>query len=366
MKKWLTKLRITTTFSLRDWLVFFAVMGVASAVCAALRGVSTSDVHVPLIFVLAVLIISLLTSGYFYGLLAALVSVITVNYAFTYPYNKLDFSVYGYPLTFLTMLAVGFVASTLTSRVKEQERVRLESEKERVRANLLRAISHDLRTPLTSISGVLETLINDDGAISDAERLTLLEDAAGSAEWLHRMVENLLTVTRIEDGGGSRLKKQPELLEEVIGEAVTAFNKRTPQVAISVSLPEEPLFVPMDAMLIEQVLINLFINAVEHGRGVTAITVTAACLDDTVSVAVEDNGGGFLESDLERLNQGKPARSGASDVGDTHRGMGIGLTVCRSILDAHGGSFHLANGSSGGARITLTLPLGGDHFDDQR
>ena len=132
MKKLKKQLNKFFPMCLKDWLVFFVTMGLTSVVCQTLKGVSGSDVHVPMIFVLAVLIIALLTDGYFYGTLAALISVVGVNWAFTYPYYKLDFSIYGYPLTFMTMLAVGFAVSTLTSRVKEQERIRLESEKEKM------------------------------------------------------------------------------------------------------------------------------------------------------------------------------------------------------------------------------------------
>lgn len=360
MRKWLKKHHITASLSLRGWLIFLAVMAAAAAFCALLRGISTSDVHVPMIFVLAVLVISLSTEGYLYGILASFVSVIMVNYAFTYPYNKLDFSIYGYPLTFLTMLAVGFVASTLASRVKEQERVRIESEKEKVRANLLRAVSHDLRTPLTSISGALETLINDDGTITENERQALMRDALSDSEWLCRMVENLLSVTRIEDGGDSHLNKQQELLEEVISEAVGSFKKRGHQIDISVDLPEEPLFVPMDALLIEQVLLNLLNNTAEHGECATDISITASERSGMVVIEVSDNGQGIEKAILDRLNRGEPIRTGLSDRGDKKRGMGIGLTVCRSIMEAHGGQFFAENSAAGGARFVLSLPLEGE------
>ena len=213
--------------STRGWLIFFAVMAVASAICALLRGVSTSDVHVPLIFVLAVLVISLLTDGYFYGILAALTSVITVNYAFTYPYAKLDFSVYGYPLTFLTMLAVGCVVSALTSRVKAQERVWVESAKEKVRGNLLRAVSHDLRTPLTSIYGACSAIIENFDNLPRERQLMLLKDIQTDSQWLNRMVENLLSVTRV-DADKVRLSKHSTVLEELIDALLVKFRKHYP------------------------------------------------------------------------------------------------------------------------------------------
>ena len=159
--------------SLKGWLIFFATLGIASAICAMLMRTTSSDVHVPLIFVLAVLIISLSTDGYFYGFLAAFVSVVFVNFAFTFPYLKLDFTIYGYPLTFMTMLAVGFATSTLTARLKAQEALRMESEREKMRANLLRAISHDLRTPLTAISGSAVTLLENEN-LPDWQKKQLL------------------------------------------------------------------------------------------------------------------------------------------------------------------------------------------------
>ena len=140
-------------FSLRDLLKTAAILALASVVCAGLKPLSDSDFHVPLIFVLAVLLVSLTTDGYFFGSLASVVAVFGVNIVFTYPYFQLNFSRTGYPLTFLCMFAVSLITCTLTTRVRQGEQIRMEAEREKLRANLLRAISHDLRTPLTSISG---------------------------------------------------------------------------------------------------------------------------------------------------------------------------------------------------------------------
>jgi len=360
MKRVIKKLKVNAPMSLQGWLIFFSVMAVASVICALLRGVSTSDVHVPLIFVLAVLIISLLTDGYFYGTLAALSSVITVNYAFTYPYAKLDFSIYGYPLTFITMLAVDCVVSTLTFRVKTQERLQMESEKEKVRANLLRAVSHDLRTPLTSISGSLSTVLENGESMSPEAKKDLLRDALKDAEWLHRMVENLLSVTRIGDDGTDRLNTREELLEEVISEAVMNFRKHVPDMDITVCVPEEPMFVPMDAILIEQVLLNLLDNAVTHGGTTSKISIRVAQTASNAVISIEDNGGGIDAEQLEHLFDGVlPSVKNRRD--DDRRGMGIGLTVCRTIIQVHGGTIYAENTRGGGARFVFTLPLGADN-----
>ena len=353
MKKLKKQVKKFFPMCLRDWCVFFATMGTTSAVCLALWGVSSSDVHVPMIFVLAVLIISLLTDGYFYGALAALISVVGVNWAFTYPYFKLDFSIYGYPLTFMTMLAVGIAASTLTSRVKEQERIKRESEKEKMRANLLRAISHDLRTPLTAISGSISAVLESSGL--DAEQCTeLLQDAKNDADWLCRMVENLLSITRISGDDVRGIQKEDEALEEVLSEAVLNFRKKNPDIEVSVTVPEMLLMVPMDAMLIEQVVLNLMDNAASHGGTTSKIRINASAGSEYASITVSDNGQGIEPAAMKHLFDGTLQLRGR-DSADKSRSMGIGLLLCRTIVEAHGGQISAENLPGGGAAFTFTL-----------
>lgn len=349
--------------SWRDWLSFLIIMGLSSTVCSLLKNVTTSDTHVPLIFVMAVLLVALTTDGYFYGLLASLASVVMVNYAFTYPYYKLDFSVYGYPLTFFTMFSVSLVVSALVTRVKNQEKIRIESEKEKIRANLLRGISHDLRTPLTTISGSLTAVIDGGDELSRDESLELLRGARDDTEWLHRMVENLLSVTRIGEGSVGNLHKESELLEEVLGEAVANFKKRGSDVAVTVSVPEDPLFAPMDAMLIEQVLLNLMDNAVTHGKTTTQIHINACRQPNAAVISVQDNGTGIDLSTFDHLFDGSLQLTSGRDV-DSTRGMGIGLSVCKAIIEAHGGTVAASNVPEGGARITFTLPTDEDENSD--
>ena len=358
LKKFWTRIKNDTPMSLKGWLVYFSTMSAASVGCWLLQSISESDAHVPLIFVLVVLIISLTTDGYFYGALASLTSVITVNYAFTYPYAKMDFSIYGYPLTFMTMLAVSVAACTLTSRVREQEKLKMENEREKVRANLLRAVSHDLRTPLTSISGSIAAVLEGND-LTDSQSRELLTDAKDDADWLFRMVENLLSVTRISGGETAQIHKEEEILEEVLSEAVMNFKKRNRGVSVSVSVPEELLFGPMDAMLIEQVLINLMDNAVAHGGKTEKIAIAASAEAEYVSISVSDDGAGIEEKTFEHLFDGSLQFSG-KDASDKTRGLGIGLSVCKTIIEAHGGRISAENTEQGSC-FTFTLPYGGQN-----
>ena len=224
-----------------------------------------------------------------------------------------------------------------------------------MRANLLRAISHDLRTPLTAISGSIATVLEDSGALSREQKNELLLDAKQDADWLCRMVENLLSITRISGGEMGQIQKEGEILEEVFSEAVMNFRKRHEEVNISVSVPEETLLLPMDAMLIEQVLLNLMDNALVHGRGTTRIRLDARYEGGFAVIGVEDNGGGVAPELLPHLLDGSLQLSGRGGA-DSSRCMGIGLSVCRTIVEAHGGSLRAENLPEG-ARFEFTLPL---------
>ena len=359
MKGFLKKIREYFPLSWKGWIVFTLGMAGGSAVCSLLQRVSTSDVHVPMIFVLMVLIISMLTDGYFYGILAAVASVFAVNWAFTYPYMKLDFSVYGYPLTFITMLAVGIASSALATRLKEHQKLRLEAEREKTRANLLRSVSHDLRTPLTAINGSVSAVLEDNGTMTEEEKRELLENARKDALWLHSMVENLLSITRIS--GASEIVKKDEILEEVLSEAVINFKKRNPGIQVEISVPEDVLFIPMDAMLIEQVVLNMMANSVAHGKTTDRITITASDQGDCVAVTIADNGRGISPRILNHLFDGSLQFEGIRGE-DSNRFMGIGLAVCKTIIEAHGGTVSACNRPEGGADFRFTHRKSeGDH-----
>jgi two-component system sensor histidine kinase KdpD len=355
-------------FRLSDFLTTVIAIAVSASLCAFLRLFSSSDIHVPLIFVLTVLIVSRLTEGYFYGIFTSVIAVFGVNYMFTYPYFAFNFTISGYPLTFLTMLTVSVITSTLTTQIKQQEKLRVETEKEKLRANLLRAISHDLRTPLTSIVGSTSAVLEGEDHLLDDQKRALLQEVKDDALWLIRMVENLLFITRM--GGESIIHKQPEVLEELVGSAVYKFRKNCPGMPLRVSIPAEPIFIPADVILIEQVLMNLMENAVIHGKSLTHIDLSAVVEEEkqkgkkgkkmnrTVVFSVENDGESIDEKVLPHLFDGHYAGVDKKGEGGSKRNMGIGLSVCTSIVKAHNGDISAEN-VPGGVRFRFSLPLEG-------
>lgn len=339
--------------SLRDFLLFTLILASAVGLCFLLRLADSSDGFASPVFVLAVLLISRFTDGYLFGLLATVLSVICINYIFTYPYLEFNFTLSGYPLTFLTMLGVSLVTCTMTTKIKEQERLRVESEKEKMRANLLRSVSHDIRTPLTSIVGATSAVLETPG-LSKEEQRVFLEDARNEAQWLIRLVENLLSITRIGDEN-TQIRKEQEAAEEILGEAARKFRKRFPHIQVSVSAPDELLLVPMDAILIEQVLSNLLENAVIHGECTTAIWLSVRREGGEAIFSVRDNGHGIPAKELPRLFDGTLKRS-ETPSGDGKRNMGLGLSVCMAIVHAHGGTMEAEN-LSDGAEFVFRLPV---------
>lgn len=303
-----------------------------------------------LVFLLAVLLISRYTSGYFWGILSAVVSVPLVNYLFTYPYFVFNLSLSGYLLTFITMLTVSLFVSILTTRIQRQEQLRLIAEKEKLRANLLRAVSHDLRTPLTSIVGATGAIL--DQSLPAEKQRELLQDVNDDAQWLLRMIENLLTVTRIS-GETAPLHLETEVVEEILAQAVIQFQKHFDQIDVEMLLPDDILMADMDAVLIEQVVLNLMENAVYHGQQTSRLIVSAAGNENVVRVTVSDNGVGIPKEKLAHLFSGT---LGSREHTDSQKHMGIGLSVCKSIIKAHGGNLTAFNNDLGGASFSFTLP----------
>lgn len=223
----------------------------------------------------------------------------------------------------------------------------LEAEKETMRANLLRAISHDLRTPLTNMIGASATYLESEDTLDKNQKHHLISSIHEDSIWLLRMVENLLSVTRIKDQS-TKVNKTPEPVEEVVAEAIQKVKKHYPHALIKVQVPEEYLQVDMDAILIEQVLINLIENAMKYANSSSPIELTVTNKEDRVYFSVLDHGVGLDPAMIENIFEMKKRT-------DTSKGMGIGLSICKTIIDAHEGKIKATTHASG-CEFSFWLP----------
>lgn len=472
---------------------------------------TNNNINVTIIYFLAIILISKITDGYFWGIFSSVIGVIVINYYFTHPYFAFNFTRNGYPLTFIGMLSISLVISTTIINLKEHARkagendkkssrlneinnrlfsmndlnkiielaleymseftgssviyyeespqlgtkgfirslkpeheriirshheefiadwvfqnknpagigtdfpgvssctylplishdtiwgvmgifrtgqekpdqnnlsslnliltqvaiaierqhlsdnqhlMLVETEKEKTRANLLRAVSHDLRTPLTGIIGASETILKNKEVLSEQEQTKLTEFIYEDSNWLLHMVENLLSVTRIREGNSS-VDKVPEPLEEVVTEAILRIRTRFTHANILVHIPEEFIMVPMDATLIEQVIINLMENAIKYSGSNTPVTLLVENNIDHITFHIIDEGKGIAVSKIDSIFNGFSQTENSSD---SNKGLGIGLSICKTIVNAHGGNISARNQEGKGAVFTFTLPLEG-------
>ena len=500
---------------LKDGIKTFSLLILSTLIAYIYFCLADNTTNIATVYILYVFLVARLTSGYIWGVIASIGGMLGVNYMFTYPYFALNFTLSGYPITFLGMLIIAIITSTLTAHTKEQARIKalreaclnklneinkqliiadsfsqiieltlnyvvsaagiscifytddpikenspvsilvsaedeaifssdyekaiahlayvsnksegidlhtpdskcfylpvvshnhiwgvlgflayknpvfikdnlnfftlmipqmalaferqtlldaqqrlaIESEKEKMRANLLRAVSHDLRTPLTSMIGASAAYIENTKHLEEDEKLQLVAQIHEDSNWLLHMVENLLSVTRIVQET-ARVIKSLELLEEVIAESVSRVKKRYPEAIINVSVPDEMILVPMDATLIEQVIINLIENALKHAQTSDPIEVNASAKEDFIQVEVIDHGVGIAKDKLTTLFDGYSPNSNPSS--DTSKGIGIGLSICKTIISAHSGTLTARNLRKG-VVFTFTLPLKEDALEE--
>ena len=238
---------------------------------------------------------------------------------------------------------------------KERERAAVLAKNEQLRANLLRAISHDLRTPLTSISGNASNLISNGNDIDDATKKQIYEDIYDDSLWLINLVENLLAVTRLEEGR-MNINLTTELVGVVIAEALKHIHTKSEKQKITVIQPDDLLLAKMDARLIVQVFINLLDNAIKYTPSDSQITITANRKGETVCISVADNGNGIEGEQKSRVFD--MFYTGANQIADCRRSIGLGLSLCKSIINAHGGEITISDNLPHGAIFTFTLPVG--------
>ena len=250
---------------------------------------------------------------------------------------------------------LGECALALESKrnAREKEISAILAEQEKLRANLLRTISHDLRTPLTSISGNAGNLLANDEAFDAETRRQIYTDIREDSEWLISLVENLLSVSRM-DHGESDIRMTTELVSDVIEEAVRRTEKNARAHKITVEEGESILLAKMDARLIVQVLINLIDNAVKYTKVGSEIIISTAERGNKIAITVADNGEGISDEIKPRVFD--MFYTGVEKIADSRRSLGLGLALCKTIINAHGGEITVNDNIPHGAIFTFTLP----------
>lgn len=238
---------------------------------------------------------------------------------------------------------------------REKEEAAILAKNEQLRANLLRTISHDLRTPLTSISGNASNLLSNGDSFDEATKNQLYTDIYDDSMWLINLVENLLSVTRIEEGR-LNLHITEDLVDDVISEALHHVNRKSVEHHISVHNKEDYLFAQMDARLMVQVIINIVDNAIKYTPKGSDILIKTWKQGDKAVISIADNGDGIPDDMKERVFD--MFYSGANKIADSRRSLGLGLSLCRSIVNAHGGKIAISDNKPHGTVLTITLPAG--------
>lgn len=277
-----------------------------------------------------------------------------------------DFGAFEKNLLVAVLAECGQAAERI-SFARERHEMRLKVEKEALRSNLLRAISHDVRTPLTSISGDADMLLSSSAQLTEKQKLRMYRDIREDAAWLIDLVENLLSVTRIDEGT-VQLTLQPELIGDVVQDALRHASRRLEDHHVSIEVPDELLMAQMDARLIMQVIVNLVNNAVTYTPKGSSITVSAVRAEEgrrpVVRVSVADDGPGVPDVDKARIFDMFVHASMVDQLvegGDSRRGMGLGLALCRSIVRVHGGEITVRDAYPHGCVFSFDVPLA--HID---
>ena len=361
-------IKSSKTFSVfKDSAICIVVLTAATLAGYAFKAFQLADADIIMLYIIAVLVISIFTSKMYFCLISSLVGVMLFNCFFTYPEFSLSVHDAGYLVTFVTMFITAFIAGTLANKLKrniliaeqnarEKEEAALLAQNEQLRANMLRSISHDLRTPLTSISGNASTLISGGDTLDESTRQQIYTDIYSESMWLIEMVENLLYATRIEDGR-MQLNISVEILDDIVQEAVRHTKRTYPKRNIIVDMYDEIIPVMADANLIVQVIVNLMDNAVKYSDEDSDVTVSVRRENaHTVVISVSDHGTGISDEEKEKVFD--MFYTGGSRSSDSRRSLGLGLALCRSIITSHGGTISVSDNIPNGTVVSFTLPIG--------
>lgn len=344
-----------TRYILKNTIITGIILIISFCSCLVIHRILKTEALIPAVFILGVFLTSAITNGYIYGIISSLLSVLAVNFAFTFPYFKLNFTIPENLVSAIIMIIITLVTCGFTTSFIHSEAIKAEGEKEKMRANLLRAVSHDLRTPLTAIYGASSALIENKNILSEEQKEKMLIGIKEDSQWLSRLVENLLSITKL-DNGNVKIIKTPVVLDELIDSVLIKFKKRYPNQKVNINIPDEFLIIPMDAILIEQVLINILENAVQHAIGMTKLSLNIFVLSGKVIFEIQDDGCGIPSERLKNIFAG--GYTGEEENSDSSRNnAGIGLSVCATIIKAHGGDIKAENIKNGGCVFRFVIDM---------
>jgi K+-sensing histidine kinase KdpD len=339
----------------RDYGLAAALVALATAI-GALARLQLSELV--MVYLLGV-VIAAARFGRGPSLLAAALSIAVFDFFFIPPRFTLGVAEDRHVLTFAIMLVVSLLTSGLTLRIRKQERAArdaaIRAHIEETRSSLLSAVSHDLRTPLAAITGAATTLRDEGAAISGAQQADLLDTICEEAERLERLVRNLLDLTRLESGA-LEVRREWMPLEEIVGSALMRLEARLDGRPIRTDLSADLPLLSVDAVLVEQALVNLLENAAKYTPAGSEIAIAAHADAHAVSIDVADRGPGLTPGEeariFDKFFRGRGAGSGTA-------GAGLGLAICRGVAHAHHGTLVASNRPGGGALFRMTLPIVG-------
>lgn len=286
--------------------------------------------------------------------LSALLSALIWDFFFIPP--RFTFTVDSTEDAFLLIMyfVIALLHAVLTYKIRQIQKIAQQREERastlKLYGTLLNSLSHELRTPIATIIGASDNLASNDGKLSPKNRESLISDISVAALRLNQQVENLLNMSRLESGF-VQLKKDWCDLSELVCRSMTRLGDSLKNHVLDIQIPENLPMVKLDEGLMEQVLYNLLLNAVNYTPAGSTITIKAGCEDGRCVVSVEDNGKGFPEAEIEKVFD-KFYRLRRTQSG----GTGLGLSIAKGFVEAHGGTITLENAPLGGALFTITLP----------
>jgi len=309
---------------------------------------SLEPTNIVMFYLLAV-VIAAIRWGQGPAIATSILSVLSFDFFLVPPYLTLSVADFQYIFTFIAFLVVGVVISTLASKMREQI---IQRQTEKLQTALLNSISHDLRTPISSVTGSLSALLDNDAGLDDVTRKELLETAFAESDRLNRLVSNLLDMTRMEAGALKISRKACEL-RDVLGVILEHLKEKIGARNIQIDIPNDFPEVSMDFFFMMKVFFNLIDNALKYSSADTPIDIKATALKDKVRIEIKDQGIGIPKEDLKRIFEKFYRVARPQQI----MGTGLGLSICKGIIEAHGGEISAQNNPDRGAIFIITIPL---------